>query len=61
MTPEQLEELKKMLAETKTAIEETEAMVTDLGNCSSEISKKYLSAAIKKQAATITSHMKTIE
>lgn len=61
MTPEQINELKDMLATMKTAIAETEMMLTDYDNCSSEISKKYLGAAIKKQAAGITSNMKAID
>ena len=61
MSPEQIEALKKMLEETKVAIAEVESMVNDYSKCESEISKKYLSAAIKKQAGAITSHITTIE
>lgn len=61
MTPEQLNELKKMIAETRAALDEVDTMIADVEKCVSDISKKYLYAAIKKQASTITSHMKTIE
>lgn len=53
MTPEQIEELKKALAQTKAACEEAETMTSDYDKCESEISRKYLSAAIKKHAASI--------
>lgn len=58
MTPEQIEELKKMLDETKNAIAEVEAIISDADKCSTEISKKYLYAAAVKQASTVTSHIK---
>lgn len=61
MTPEQFEALKKMIAETKAALQEVEAMMADVEACSSEISKKYLYAAIKKQAGGITSHMQSLD
>jgi len=61
MTPEQIEQLKETLSQAKTSIEEVEQMIADLKACSSEISKKYLGAAVKKQATLIVSTLKTIE
>ena len=61
MTPEQINTLSKMLADTKTAINETEEMLADFNACTSEISKKYLAAAIKKHAASIVSHMQSLD
>ena len=61
MTPEQINTLSKMLAKMKIAVTETEEMLADFNACTSEISKKYLSAAIKKHAASIASHMQSID
>lgn len=37
------------------AITESEAMIEDYSQCRSEVSKKYLAAAVKKHASRITS------
>ena len=55
MNKEQIEELAKSLAAMREAILETEAMIEDYSQCHSEISKKYLAAAVKKHASRITS------
>lgn len=55
MSKEQIEELAKALAAMSKAIAETETMIADYNGCQSDISKKYLAAAIKKQASGITS------
>ena len=57
MTPEQIERLQTAIADIINSCKETEAMISDYSKCESEISKKYLGAAIKKQASSITSHM----
>lgn len=55
MNKEQIEELTKILNLMKEAVLESEAMIVDYTQCQSEVSKKYLAAAIKKHAARITS------
>jgi Xaa-Pro aminopeptidase len=57
MTPEQIENLKKAIIATSDACAEAEQLISDYMKCESDISKKYLAAAIKKHASTITSHM----
>lgn len=57
MTPEQIEELKKAVEATKAACDEASALISDYEKCESDISRKYLSAAIKKHASSITSNM----
>ena len=55
MNKEQIEELSKVLAAMREAISESEAMIEDYSQCRSEVSKKYLAAAVKKHASRITS------
>jgi hypothetical protein len=55
MNKEQIEELSKAFILMKNAILESEAMIEDYMQCKSEVSKKYLAAAIKKHSSSITS------
>lgn len=55
MTKEQIEELAKALAAMREAITESEALIDDYLQCRSDISRKYLVAAVKKHASRITS------
>lgn len=55
MNKEQIEELAKILAAMREIISETDAMIEDYSQCRSDISRKYLAAAIKKHASRITS------
>jgi len=55
MTKEQIEELAKALAAMREAISESEALIEDYLRCCSDISRKYLAAAVKKHASRITS------
>lgn len=55
MTKEQIEELAKALAAMREAIAESEALIEDYSQCRSDISRKYLAAAVKKHASRITS------
>lgn len=55
MNKEQIEELSRALAAMREAVVESEAMVKDYMQCCSEISKKYLGAAIKKQVSRVVS------
>lgn len=57
MTPEQIENLRKAIIAVTDACAETEQLISDYMKCESEISKKYLAAAVKKHASAITSHM----
>jgi len=54
MNDEQIREVTNRLNELKLEIAEVEAMINDLNSCSSEISKKYLQAAIMKHASKIS-------
>lgn len=55
MTPEQIEELRKAVAAAADACRETECLISDYMKCESDVSRKYLSAAIRKHASIITS------
>ena len=55
MTKEQIEELARALAAMRDAISESEALIEDYSQCRSDISRKYLAAAVKKHALRITS------
>ena len=53
MTPEQIEELRKVIIAVIDACKEAECLISDYMKCESEVSKKYLGAAIKKHASGI--------
>ena len=57
MTPEQIENLRKAVIATADACTEAEQLISDYLKCESDISRKYLGAAMKKHASTITSHI----
>lgn len=57
MNPEQIEELRKAIIAVTDACKEAECLISDYMKCESDVSKKYLAAAIKKHAAAITSNM----
>lgn len=57
MNKEQIEELARALAAMREAISESEQLIDDWSKCGSEISRKYLGAAVKKHASRITSLM----
>lgn len=51
MTEEQRNTLKSMLGHVRATLDEVEKMLVDYDQCQSEMSKKYLGAAILKTAA----------
>lgn len=53
MTQEQIAELKSSLADVKSAVIGIEGVIEDLERCTSDISRKYLSAAVRKQVSAI--------
>lgn len=58
MTQEQIDELKNSLADVKSAVSGIEGVIEDLEKCTSDISRKYLSAAIRKQVSAIPQMLK---
>lgn len=58
MNPEQIEELRKAIVAVTDACKEAECLISDYMKCESEVSKKYLGAAIKKHASAISSNFK---
>jgi len=53
MNKEQIEELAKALAAMRDSISEIESIIEDYGQCRSEVSRKYLAAAIKKHSSAL--------
>ena len=58
MTQEQIDALKGALRQVSDACAEAEKMVSDYSKCESDVSRKYLGAAIKKHASAIPQMLK---
>lgn len=58
MNPEQIEEMRRAVASVKETCSEVELLISDYLKCESEMSRKYLGAAIKKHASGIAAGLK---